>query len=86
MSRMSDVAIQFCEEQVTKGADFDTTMNDVVRGGNPTADAFVTWASNKFPVFSTPERAAKYRSESDKVLVKVAARMSKRAACRGRGR
>lgn len=40
---MNDLAIQFCEEQVTKGADFDTTMNDLVRGGNPTADAFMTW-------------------------------------------
>ena len=43
MSRMSDVAIQFCEEQTTKGADFDTTMSDLVRGGNPTADAFMAW-------------------------------------------
>jgi len=79
---MNDLAIQFCEEQATKGADFDTTMSDLVRGGNPTADAFVTWASSKFPVFSTPERAAKYRSESDKALVKIAARMSKKAAIR----
>jgi hypothetical protein len=35
---MNDLAIQFCEEQTTKGADFDT-----VRGGNPTADAFMAW-------------------------------------------
>jgi len=40
---MNDLAIQFCEEQTTKGADFDTTMSDLVRGGNPTADAFVAW-------------------------------------------
>jgi hypothetical protein len=43
MSQMNDLAIQFCEEQTTKGDDFDTTMNDLVRGGNPTADAFMTW-------------------------------------------
>ena len=43
MSRMSDIAVQFCEEQATKGADFDTTMSDLVRGGNPTADAFIAW-------------------------------------------
>lgn len=40
---MNDLAIQFCEEQETKGADFDTTMSELVRGGNPTADAFMTW-------------------------------------------
>jgi hypothetical protein len=40
---MNDLAIQFCEEQETKGADFDTTMSDLVRGGNPTADAFMAW-------------------------------------------
>ena len=43
MSQMNDLAIQFCEEQTTKGDDFDTTMNDLVRGGNPTADAFMAW-------------------------------------------
>ena len=44
---MNDLAIQFCEEQETKGDDFDTTMNDVIRGGNPTADAFATWAAGR---------------------------------------
>ena len=43
MSQMNDLAIQFCEEQTTKGDDFDTTMNDLLRGGNPTADAFMAW-------------------------------------------
>jgi hypothetical protein len=45
---MNDLAIQFCEEQVTKGADFDTTMSDLVRGGNPTADAFIAWMNDHF--------------------------------------
>ena len=40
---MKDLAIQFCEEQATKGADFDTTMNDLICGANPTADAFTAW-------------------------------------------
>ena len=40
---MNDLAIQFCEEQTTKGADFDTTMNDLICGANPTADAFTAW-------------------------------------------
>lgn len=40
---MKDLAIQFCEEQATKGADFNATMSDLVHGGNPTADEFIAW-------------------------------------------
>jgi hypothetical protein len=75
MGKLSDLMIEFCEIKEKSGCDFDATMADVIRGGNPTTDEFCAWHSTTHPAPPTPERPAHLRSEADNQLIALAEKM-----------
>ena len=74
MGKLSDLMIEFCEIKEKSGCDFDATMTELIRGGNPTTDEFCAWHSTNYspPKWEMPWHL---RSEADKQLMAIAEKM-----------